>query len=284
MDAQLQAVLLALVQGLTEFLPVSSSAHLILPAQLWGWADQGLAFDVAVHFGSLLAVLIYLRRDIADMLSAVCRSARTGERTAGLRLLFYLGLATLPVGLAGVLLGDFVERHLRSVEVIAGATIGFGILMGVADYYRRAGPGVEYPGTAAPDSAAFGSTVSALNARRALLIGLAQVAALIPGTSRAGVTITAALFCGLGRTAAARFSLLLSIPVILAASLLQAVALTRADTAPQWGVLLLAVAVAALTAYLAIAWFLRLVGRIGLLPFVFYRCVLGLLLAGMLYL
>jgi len=253
-----QAILLALVQGLTEFLPVSSSAHLILPSQLLGWADQGLAFDVAVHVGSLAAVLLYFRRDLLDMFSGTVSSLKYRQLNEPSRMVLYLGLATVPAGLAGLLLDDLVSGELRSVTVIASTTIFFGLLLGLADWR--------------------GHGDRTLDLRSAVIIGLAQVIALVPGTSRSGITMTAALFCGMDREAAARFSFLLSIPIILAAGTLKIAQLVAAGEAVDWLMLFAAVLAAAVTAYLAIAVFLQWVKRLGFLPFVLYRCALGLVL------
>ena len=195
MDA-IQVILLALIQGLTEFLPISSSAHLILPAQLLGWVDQGLAFDVAVHVGSLLAVVIYFRRDIGNIVLAWLK-ALNGPATEDSRLGWFIIWATVPAGLVGLLFNDLIEAHLRSVAVIAATTLIFGLLLGVAD--KRSSKR---------------QSLSDITLKQALWIGCAQALALIPGTSRSGVTMTAALFLGLTRQAAARFSFLLSIPII----------------------------------------------------------------------
>ena len=258
MSETLQAVFLAIVQGLTEFLPISSSAHLILPAQLLGWADQGLAFDVAVHVGSLLAVLLYFRRDLLDLAAAGLHFLAGGGRNSQVDMILWLFLATLPVAIAGLLLSDFIAEQLRSVLVIAVATIIFGVLLGWADSRRRED--------------------QRLGLRVALVVGCAQVLAIVPGTSRSGITMTAALMCGLDREAAARFSFLLSIPVIAGAGALQmAVLATSAESVP-WSLLGLSIAVSAITAYLCIALFLRLLSRIGFMPFVIYRCLLGLVL------
>jgi undecaprenyl-diphosphatase len=254
----LHTLILGLIQGLTEFLPISSSAHLLLPSQLLGWADQGLAFDVAVHIGSLLAVLGYFRIYLLELLRgslAAVQQRRWNDESA---MVLYLSLATLPAGIAGLLLQDFVAGNLRTLLVIAGATFGFGLLLGAADY--------------------AGAHDQKLNLKRALIIGAAQALAIVPGTSRSGITMTAALFCGLDRQTAARFSFLLSIPLILAAGGWQVYQLAATGEATDWGLLASGVAVSGLAAYLTIGWFLRLVDRIGFLPFVIYRCALGALL------
>lgn len=251
-----QAILLAVVQGLTEFLPISSSAHLILPAQLFGWADQGVAFDTAVHVGSLLAVLLYFRDDLQALASGCMAAMRQGVMNAEARLVMHLAIASIPVALAGLLFIGLISEHLRSIPVIAATTIGFGILLALAD--RKSAGSRE------------------LDWRSALWIGMAQVLALVPGTSRSGITMTAALFCGMGREQAARFSFLLSIPVILAAALLATVSSAESGQGVSWPATLTAMAISAVTAYATIALFLAWVERLGFLPFAIYRCLLGI--------
>lgn len=262
MDEFGRAIALALIQGITEFLPISSSAHLILPGRLLGWADQGIVFDVAVHLGSLVAVLFYFRRDVVALVqgSLTALSQRAWNEDA--RLALYLVVATLPVAVAGVLLKSIIEGELRSIQVIACTTIGFGLLLAVAD--RQKGD-------------------ASLSLSTALWVGLAQVLAIIPGTSRSGITMTAALFCGLGREQAARFSFLLAIPVILAASLLAGLDALEQGVVMAPEALLTGVAVSALTAYATIRLFLGWVQRVGFMPFVIYRCVLGLILLWIAY-
>lgn len=256
-----QAVLLALVQGLTEFLPISSSAHLVIPSLLLDWPDQGLAFDVAVHVGTLSAVLLYYRQDLGQMARDWFSSLAGGDATDHSRLVWYLALATVPAGLVGLGAGNLIETELRNLPVIATTTLVFGVLLGVAD--RRA----QARGGARPLTLAV-----------ALLIGLAQAAAPVPGVSRSGVTITAALWLGMSRQGAARFSFLLSIPIIASAGALKAWELTGAGLPVDWGALALGALVSGLTAYLCIALFLRLLDRVGLMPFVYYRVVLAFLL------
>lgn len=251
----MQTFLLGLIQGLTEFLPISSSAHLLLPTLLLGWQDQGLAFDVAVHLGSLLAVVAYFRSYLQELLRGCLTALRQRSWNPQASMSYYLALATLPAGFIGLLLQDFVAGNLRSVLVIASATLVFGLLLGVADY--------------------TGSHQRQLDLRRAMLIGLAQALAIIPGTSRSGITMTAALFCGLDRQTAARFSFLLSIPLILAAGCLQSYELAMSPLATDWSLLIVGMFVSAVAAYVSIGWFLRLVERLGFLPFVIYRCALG---------
>ena len=253
----LQIVVLALVQGITEFLPVSSSAHLILPAALTDWPDQGLAFDVAVHFGTVVAVATYFRRDLAGFAQSGVALAMHRRWDDNLDLLAKIAVATIPIVVVGLLFKTQIEMHLRSTTIIATATIAFGIALWLAD--RRRGEG---------------TTPSYLQAS---LIGLAQAIALVPGTSRSGITIAAALALGLTRPAAARFSFLLSIPAIVGAAIY-----TVADAAPStplpWIDMGLGFALAGASAFACIAMFIRFVERIGMTPFVVYRVVLGVAL------
>lgn len=257
----LQFVILAIVQGVTEFLPISSSAHLILPSQLLGWEDQGLAFDVAVHVGSLLAVVLYFRKDLIAMakgwLGALPLVGK-GMPNEDSVMAWKVVVATIPAVLVAFVLNDFIEQNLRSDAVIAVTTIGFGLLLGYAQYVdnRR-------------------SEFLSLSWRIVLLVGVAQALALIPGTSRSGITITMAVLLGVSKTSAARFSFLLSIPLILAAGLFLTLELVSADVAVDWFALLLSTFVSAGSAWLCIALFLRLLDKIGFMPFVIYRLLLG---------
>jgi undecaprenyl-diphosphatase len=255
-----QALCLAIIQGLTEFLPVSSSAHLLLPSLLLGWQDQGLAFDVAVHFGTLTAVLWYFRRELQQLAAGLLEAVAQGRGNASSREVSFLALATLPAMLAGFALNAYMDR-LRTVPVLACSTVFFALVLAYADRQVR------------KDAKKSVNSYAA-----ALLIGLAQAIALIPGTSRSGITITAGLLLGLSREAAARFSFLLSIPIIAGAALLKSLELLASETPIYWPVLALATTVAALSAYACIALFLRLIERVGMLPFVIYRLLLGLAL------
>ena len=256
-----QALFLALVQGLTEFLPISSSAHLVIPSLVLGWADQGLAFDVAVHVGTLMAVLFYYREDLLRMADRWLRSLAGAPACDDSRLVWYLALATVPAGVVGLLAGDFIEINLRTLPVIATTTLLFGVLLGIAD--RRT--------TATEFARTLGLTM-------AILIGCAQVLALVPGVSRSGVTMTAALLLGMNRQASARFSFLLSIPIIASAGLLKVWELVDGAAAVDWVSLGLGALVSGLAAYFCIAIFLRLLNRVGFMPFVYYRIVLAAIL------
>lgn len=257
----IQIFVLALIQGISEFLPISSSAHLILVPILTDWQDQGLAFDVAVHVGTLSAVIMYFRKDIIRMLTAWAKSLVGYGLTPDAKLAWAIGLGTIPVGLAGLLFKDFIEVYLRSPLVIATTTVVFALLLWLAD---RTGDRLrsEYD----------------IRWLDVLLIGIAQAMALIPGTSRSGVTMTAALLLGFTRQAAARFSFLLSIPVILLAGGLLTKDLVESSTPIDWTALILGIVLSALSAWICIHYFLKFLSRIGMLPFVIYRLALGVFL------
>jgi len=257
----LHVVVLALIQGITEFLPISSSAHLILPKEVFGWPDQGLAFDVAVHLGTLSAVLIYFRRDISALIIGWTLSLVGSGQNDESRLAWFIIVATIPAALFGLLLDDIIETHLRTISVIAMTTIVFGLALALAD---RKG-----------DAAQKHLVQMTLGA--ALVIGGAQALALIPGTSRSGITITAALFLGFSRIDSARFSFLLSIPIILMSGAYKGLGLISQSTV-DWSGLALGIAVSAVSAYLCIHYFLSFINRLGMLPFVVYRMLLGVIL------
>lgn len=258
----IHTIVLALIQGLTEFLPISSSAHLILPSQILGWPDQGLAFDVGVHVGTLVAVIVYFRREVVNI-SVASTMALVGKPSPDGKLGWLVALATLPAVVVGLLISDWVDQHGRSILVIAATTIIFGVLLGWADIQNRAT-----------------RVISNLGVKDSIVIGIAQAFALIPGTSRSGVTITAALALGFDRQTAARFSFLLSIPIILGAGLVKTKELVESGTDAQWQMIGVGAVVAALSAWACIHLFLSLVDRIGMKPFVIYRLILGVLLLG----
>jgi undecaprenyl-diphosphatase len=254
----LQAIVLALVQGLTEILPISSSGHLVLVPYFLGWPDQGLAFDVALHVGTLFAVVAYFRREVAQMLVAWGGSLTGKALDRDSRLAWLLVLATVPAALAGLLFNDFIEANLRSPKVIVCTLIGFGLLLGWADWWNRGQRG-EYE----------------LGWRAALLIGCAQALALVPGTSRSGVTMTAGRLLGLSRTGAARFSFLMSIPVIGLAGTYKLLQLATGDATVPWAMMGAGMVVAFGSTLASIHLLMALVQRFGFLPFVVYRLLLG---------
>ena len=251
-----EALFLALIQGLTEFLPISSSGHLILTPELFGWTDQGLGFDIAVHLGTLTAVIAYFRHDLV----AMARGLLVRDSVDG-RLARQLIVASVPLGLAGILSADIVSTVLRSPAVIAAASAGFGILLWVVDRYRRGERSERELGLA-----------------DVLVIGLGQALALIPGTSRSGITMTMALALGLSREAAGRFSFLLAIPAIGMAASWQLVQFAQEPETLRWEALVPATVLAAVTAFIAIALFLRLIGKVGMGVFAAYRVLLALVI------
>jgi undecaprenyl-diphosphatase len=255
----LQIFLLALVQGLTEFLPISSSAHLILMPHVLGYDDQGLAFDVAVHLGSLAAVIIYFRRELTNMGRDWFRSlGRPEAATADSRMAWYILIATLPIVVIGGTFKTLVATDLRSAAVIAAATVLFGLLLW---WYDRTGKQArdEYQ----------------IAWKDALVIGLFQSLAIIPGTSRSGITITAGLMLGLTRKAASRFSFLLAVPTIILSGAMVTLSLIQSPQAVNWQELFIGAIYSFCAAYLCIHFFLKAIERIGMLPFVIYRLILG---------
>jgi undecaprenyl-diphosphatase len=276
----LQAIVLALVQGITEFLPISSSAHLVLVPHVFGWPDQGLGFDVATNTGTLVAVVAYFRRELWELLVAGLRSlvpggtdaeeaAAEGKRlTRDARLAWAVVLGTIPVGIAGLLAHDWIESAGRDPWIIAATSIGFGLLLWWAD---RAG--------------ARRRELGSLGWWDAAVVGLAQALALVPGTSRSGITITAGLFRGFTREEAARFSFLLYVPVgVLAAGKEAWDALHEGAglAASGLGPVLVGFALSGVAAYLTIGALLAWVRKASLTVFVVYRVVLGLVIVAVL--
>ncbi|MCP5015211.1 MAG: undecaprenyl-diphosphate phosphatase [Ketobacter sp.] len=258
MDIILQALVLAIIQGLTEFLPVSSSAHLILPSQVLGWPDQGQAFDVAVHLGTLMAVVTYFNHDIRRMLGGMVTGVQTRSMNQDLNLAFAVIIGTIPAVIFGGLFSDFIEMNMRTSFVIACTTVVFGLLLWASD--KQGNGRLE---------------LDRMTLTIALVIGLAQAIALIPGTSRSGITMTAALFLGFSRVASARFSMLLSIPIIVAAGTLETAKLAVSGQEVPWNLMVLGILASAISAFLCIHVFLSLLERIGMTPFVVYRLLLG---------
>lgn len=268
----IEIFILAILQGLTEFLPVSSSAHLILPSAILGWKDQGLAFDVAVHVGTLLAVMLYFRQEVGNMAVAwvsTLNPSKTNDSEQSAQSLFdgkltwWILFATIPAGLFGLLGKDFIEEHLRSALVIAVTTLLFGALLGYADII--AGKRLPHQN----------KSIEKLGFKGAMLIGLAQAIALIPGTSRSGITMTIGLMLGLSRENAARFSFLLSIPAIAMAGSYLTLKLVLSTDPVNWVEIALGSSIAFICAYACIHYFLILLDRLGMMPFVIYRLILG---------
>lgn len=275
-SAEWRALVLGVIQGITEFLPISSAAHLILVPRFLGWPDQGLTFDIAANTGTLLAVLVYFWRDLAAIVGAWLSKARRGSRSSGAvtaddssaqaaaaRLGPWLLLGTVPAAITGVLVADWVATDARDPRLIAWTTFVFGVVLLIADR-RAATPGRE---------------VASLRWRDALLIGGAQALALMPGVSRSGVTMTAGLFAGLSRPAAARASFLLSVPVGFLVAAKDAFDLLRGEVpGSALAPLVIVTLSSAVVGYLVIAFLLRFLRSRSLLVFVAYRLALGLLL------
>ena len=257
----LQIIVLAIVQGLTEFLPISSSGHLVLVPYLVEWTDQGLAFDVAVHFGSLVAVCLFFREDILGLLRGAGQLLSGDVKQPQATMALAIALGTIPAAAAGLLFASWIEANLRDPSVIVYTLSGYGILMAVADRFGKSE-----------------RIVADMRIRDAFMIGCAQALALVPGTSRSGVTITAARFMGFKRQDAARFSFLLSAPVILLATLYKGFELVTGEAPVPWGDLAIGASVSAIVAYLSIEFFMRFVSRIGLAPFAIYRLALAALI------
>ncbi len=254
----LHIIVLALVQGITEFLPISSSGHLILVPALTGWRDQGLVIDIAVHVGTLAAVMIYFRREVWSLARGFL-SLFLGRWDAEARLALNILIATPPVILAGLLLRDYVGTDLReNITVIGWTTLGFGLLLYAGD---RLGLRIR--------------RVEHMTAGGAVIIGLFQMLAPVPGVSRAGVTMTAARFLGYERVEAARFSLLLSMPVIIGAGTVAGVELYGAGDVSLGFDAWLAMALAFVSALIAVALMMRWLRRASFTPFVIYRVCLG---------
>jgi undecaprenyl-diphosphatase len=258
-----QIMILSLVQGLTEFLPISSSAHLILVPYFAHWPDQGILFDVAVHFGTLLAVTLYFRKTLTNLAISWATSLVTQKSTPESKLGWQLILTTIPAVLVGLFFHDIVANTLRSPLVIGFTTIIFGMLLFLSDRARN---------TAIPIGQEAQIKISW---KGVFFVGLAQAFALIPGTSRSGITMTACLFIGLTRENAARFSFLMSIPIILMATSYEALRLFSEPVDFSGQELGLAIGIAFISAYFCIHYFLKLISKIGMLPFTLYRLLLG---------
>jgi undecaprenyl-diphosphatase len=257
-----QTIVLALIQGLSEFLPISSSAHLLLPKELLGWPDQGLAFDVVVHLGTLTAVVYFYQSTLRvlanDFYTSIIKRQSVGES----RLAWGILLGTIPVGVSGFLFKDTIMLNFRSLEVVAYTTLIFGILLGVASWFntKNTKPRVS------------------INWFDVLFIGMVQTLALIPGTSRSGVTITAGLLIGLSRQVSIQFAFLLSIPVITIVSASILIELYSQLQVVNMSLLFLGFIVSLLSSYFTIVVFIKLLDRIGMMPFVVYRLLLGIYL------
>jgi undecaprenyl-diphosphatase len=261
----LQALILGVIQGFTEFLPISSSGHLVLTPWIFGWGDHGLSFDVALHTGTLVAVLWYFNQQWKMLAGAAWEIARTRRvETPEQRRVLFLIVASVPGAIGGLLLGDLAETTFRSAALVATNLVVFGLLLWLVDRYM--------------------SRVRSLDVMRyrdAVLIGLAQVLALVPGVSRSGSTITAGRALGLTRETAAVFSFLMLAPITLGATLVKVPGAVR--EAEQLAPMVVGVAAAAISGWLAIAVLLRIVARRGYGVFAAYRIALAAVIFGMMY-
>jgi len=262
-----QALVLAVIQGITEFLPISSTAHLILVPLFTGWPDQGLSFDVALNTATWLAVVVYFRRDIVSISKGFFRTIKERKLKGNHegQLAWMALFATIPVGLAGILAHDLVANDLRTLEVIGWSSIIWGIVLWVAD---------RNPGKV---------DIKAMGWKAAIAVGLAQAIALIPGTSRSGITMTAGLFMGLSRTAAARFSFLLAMVVGALAGAKEGIDMVKAGLDTPWAAVFVGAIAAFVSAYIAIHYFMKLISRSSMAPFVLYRIALGAVILAFAY-
>lgn len=252
----LQAAVLGLVQGITEFLPISSTAHLRLVPAILSWPDGGAAFAAVIQLGTLLAVIGFFLRDLGSMLAAAARPQT--RRSSDARMLLYMVVGTVPIGVAGFAARHAIEGPLRSLVVIASSLIAVGLLMALVEKTAR-----------------HERQLDALTLRDALLVGMAQALALVPGTSRSGITLVAAMALGFRRDAAARFSFLLSIPAVGAAGVFELPKLLQ-DHEVGTAALVTGLSVAAVSGYLSVAWLLRFLRTRTTYGFVVYRVILGL--------
>jgi undecaprenyl-diphosphatase len=258
----LEAIVLGLVQGITEFLPISSSAHIFVVSQLLGWQDPGAAFTAVSQIGTEFAVIVFFRRDIARIISAWAQSLFKPALRSGIdaRMGWYIIVGTIPIAVIGLIFSHQIETAARNLWLVSGTLIGFGIILGVADALGR-----------------HRLALANLNAKDGILFGLGQALALIPGVSRSGATISTGLALGYTREAAARYAFLLAIPAVVASGLYEATKI-GSDPTVEWGPTILATVIAFVTGFAVIAWLLRWVTTRSYLPFVIYRIALGLLL------
>jgi undecaprenyl-diphosphatase len=261
-----EAIVLGVIQGLTEFLPISSSAHLLVLSQIFGWGDPGAAFTAVTQIGTEAAVLIYFRHDIARILAAWFRSLRDPQERSNpdARLGWYVIIGTIPIVILGLAFTEQIETIARNLWLTAAMLAIFGVLLGLADRFGRKD-----------------REIASLTTRNAIALGLAQAAALIPGVSRSGATITMGLALGFTREAATRYAFLLAIPAVLGSGFYEA---TRIGNDPDvaWGQTLVATAIAFAVGYGVIAWLLRYLRTGSYLPFVAYRLALAALIVGLL--
>jgi undecaprenyl-diphosphatase len=255
-----QAVVLGIIQGLTEFLPISSSAHLRIFPEMFGWGDPGAAFTAVIQIGTELAVLIFFRKDIwrigSMWLKSIVRPEYRGHLDA--RMGWFIIIGSLPIVVLGVLLKDIIEQDFRSLWIIGTTLIVLGIVLGIAD---RVG--------------SMDKQIKQITLRDAILMGLAQAMALVPGVSRSGATLSMGRFLGYDREAATRYAFLLAIPAVVGAGVFELKEIPHGDNTYGWGPTIVATVVSFVVGYAAIAWLLRYVSTRSYTPFVLYRIALG---------
>lgn len=265
-----QAAALGIIQGIGEFLPISSSGHLIFLPKFFGWEDQGLTFDMIAHLGTLLAVIIYFR----ERLSLLLKSVFTKDKKLQLerRLIWLIGLSTIPAAIVGFFLGDIIENEFRSPYIIGVGLIVWGIVLGLADRFSQ-------KVSARKRDVSEKALLKDMSWWQVASMGSAQALALIPGTSRSGITMTAGLFSGLSRKAASEFSFLMSIPIIFLAAGSKVVAVVQ-DGGSGIDPVVLAVGFlsAAISGFFAIAGLMKIIQKWSFMPFVAYRILVGALI------
>lgn len=271
-----ESIILGLVQGLTEFLPISSSAHLRLTAVAAGWRDPGAAFTAVTQIGTETAVLVYFRKDIARIVIAWARSLVDKEARGNIdaKMGWLVIIGSVPIGVLGLTLKDYIEGPFRDLRLIACTLIGLAIVLALADRY--AARNAERAQTAGRHRANRPvKDLDDLTVRDGLIYGLCQSLALIPGVSRSGATITGGLFLRYNRAAAARYSFLLAIPAVLASGAYELTEIGKPGSHVDWGPTILATIIAGLVGYAVIAWFMKFISTRSFMPFVIYRIALG---------
>ena len=255
----IQIVVLSIVQGVTEFLPISSSAHLIFTSKFFGWQDQGILFDIYVHGGSLLAIIYAFKKEVSILIQRAFSPYKQN-------LLLCLIIATLPVALAGFLGEDFIKKNFRSLEFLILTTFLFAIFLFIADKYGKKTNSIE-----------------SIGLKDSFIVGMFQIFALMPGVSRSAITMIGALILSYSREDAARFSFLLSIPTLSAVLLGSSIDAIQSEETVDWSILIFGGLISFVTSLLCINLFLSFIQKIGFTPFVLYRIILSIILVGILW-
>ena len=261
----MQSIVLGIIQGLTEFLPISSSGHLIILPKFFNWADQGLAFDAVMHLATGLAIIFVLHKEIKQILKGFNLKRQDSQYRINRKLMILIILAIIPAGVVGLLFNNLIEDKLRTIEVVAWSLIFWGVVLGWAEYYNNKLINKNF--------------LESINWKQSLVVGLMQVIALIPGTSRSGITITGGLFSGIDKKTAVKFSFLVGLPLILGAGVFKLVELIRMGNFSEQSMILFFGFISALVSgFLAIKLLIWLADRASFQMFVVYRIVLGIAL------